>query len=91
MSFVYFGYFAIYIFMNFPSENDMTLNLNKFEFKNALCRVWLSVPGKKILDFSRIGFLFVVNESSLFRYYQPLETGLVLHLNKLEFLSPRMS
>lgn len=66
----------------------MTLNLNKFEcFVPSLAQCsW-----KENFWFLRIGFLIIVNESSLFRYYQPLGTGLVLHLNILEVLSPLMS
>ena len=33
-------------------------------------------------------FLKLVNVFSLFRKYLPLEKGMVLHLNKFEFLSP---
>lgn len=74
--------------MNFPSENDMTLNLNKFE---CLVPSLAQCSWKEDFWFFTIGFLIIVNESSLFRYYQLLGTGLVLHLNILEVLSPLMS
>ena len=89
--------------MYFPSEKNMTLNLDTFEFKNALCRVLLKLAQcsrKEDYYFFRIRFFIsVVNDflyllSMNLRYFATinpaLEKGLVLPLNKLEFPSPRM-
>ena len=53
--------------------------------KNVLCQVWL----KFAQWFLRRRFLNVINAFSLFRNYLPLEKGVILHLNKLEFPSPK--
>ena len=50
-----------------------------------LWMVWL----KLIKWFWRRGFLNNINVFSLFYYYLPLQIYVALHLNKLEFLSPK--
>ena len=65
----------------------MVLHLNKLEFqslKNAMGQVWLKF-GPVILE-KRL--LKAVNVILLCCNYLPLEKGVTLHLNKLEFLSP---
>ena len=62
--------------------------MNKLESsspKDALCQVWL----KMAQWFWRRRFFNFVKVFSLFRNYLPLEKGGVLHLNKLEFPSPK--
>ena len=68
----------------------MVLHLNKLESpspKDTLCQVWL----KLAQWFSRRrSFNFVnVHVFSLFRSYLPLEKRGTLHLNKIEFPSPK--
>ena len=71
-----------------PLEKGGVLHLNKLESpspKDALCQVWL----KLAQWFWRRRFLNFVN---VFRYlcnYLPLEKGGALHLNKIEFQSPK--
>ena len=62
--------------------------LNKLESpssKDALCQVWLIL----VEWFWRRRFFNFVNVVSLFRNYLPLKKNVALHLNKLEFLSPK--
>ena len=79
------------LFLNYLLlEKGGPLHLNKFEspsHKDALCQVWL----KLAQWFWRRRFfkLNFVNVFSLFRNYLPLENGGALHLNKLEFPSPK--
>ena len=62
----------------------LVLLLNKLE--NPLyIRVWL----KLALWFLRKRFINFVDVISLFPNYLPLEKGITLHLNKLEFPSPK--
>mgnify|MGYP003691681831 CR=1 FL=1 len=71
-----------------PLEKGGALHLNKFESpssKDALCQVWL----KLAQWFWRRRFFNFVNVFSLFHNYLRLEKGGVLHLNKLESLSPK--
>ena len=66
----------------------MALHLNKVEFpspKDALCQVWLTLAHW----FLRRRFSNFVNLFSLFRFYLPLEKDEALHLNKVEFPSPK--
>ena len=76
-------------FLNYiPVEKGVALHLNKLEFplpKNALCLVWL----KSARRFWRRRFLNFVNVFSLIRNYLSLEKGMTLHLNTLEFPSPK--
>ena len=65
----------------------MVLNFNKLESPSpiyALCQGLL----KLTLWFWRGRFLNFINVFFLFHYYLPLERGMALHLNKLEFISP---
>ena len=81
---MYFGYFRIIS----PWKRAGPLHLNKLESpspKDALCQVWL----KLALWFWRRRFFNFVNVLLLFRNYLPLEKGRALHLNKLEFPSPK--
>ena len=71
-----------------PLQKSGALYLNKIESpssKDALCQVWL----KLARWFWRRRFLNFINVFSLFRNYLPLEKGGALHLNKLEFPSPK--
>ena len=75
------------ISLSSPLEKGWGHSLNKLDFsspKNALCQVWL----KLALWFLRRRFLKFVNVFWLFWYYLPLEKGLALPLNKLEFPPP---
>ena len=66
----------------------MFLKFNKLEFplpKDALCQVWL----KLAQWFWRRRCLNFVNVYLLLHYYLPLEKGMSLHLNKLEFPLPK--
>ena len=69
-------------------ETGEALHLNKLESpspEDALCQVWLKLAQwfwiRRCLNF--------VNELSLFRNYFPFEKGAALHLNELEFPSPK--
>ena len=53
--------------------------------KDALCQVWLNLTN----DTGEKNFKFCQMYFSPFRYYLHLETGVTLHLNKLEFPSPK--
>ena len=78
--------FAISLFS--ALETGVVLYLNKHDFpspKDALSQVSL----KLVLWFWKRRFFKFVNVFSLFRYFLPLEKGVVLHLNKLEFPSPK--
>ena len=69
-------------------EKGGALNLNKLESpspKDALCKVWL----KLAQWFWRRRLLNVVNLFLLFHNYLPFEKGVALHLNKLEYPSPK--
>jgi hypothetical protein len=62
----------------------MALYLNKLEFpspKDNLYPFRLNLA----LWFWRKRFFFNFNVFSLFRYYLPLDKGILLYLNKLEF------
>jgi hypothetical protein len=62
--------------------------LNKLEFpsfKDNVYKVWLNLGSW----FWRRRFLRIFSVFLLFRYYLPLERGNPLHLNKLEFPSPK--
>ena len=61
------------------------LNLNPLNAR-MLCQVWLKLAHW----FLRTWYFVFVNEFSLFRNYLPLEKGLALCLNKLEFPHQRM-
>ena len=69
-----------------PLEKSGALHLNKHESpstNDALCQVWLNWPsgsGEEV-------FFNFVNVFSLFHNYLPLEKGMALHLNKLEYPS----
>ena len=73
-----------------PLEKGAALHLNKFESpppKDALCHVWLKLAqwfwGRR--------FLNIFNIILHFRYYLPLEKGVVLHFeNNLNPLHARM-
>jgi hypothetical protein len=72
-----------------PLEEDLALYLNKLEFpslKDNVYQVWLNLG----IRFWRRRFLKIFSVFLLFRYYLPLERGSRLHLNILEFPSPRM-
>ena len=76
------GYIVILMF------KVVALQLNKLEsptFKDALCQVWL----KMAQWFWRRRFLNFINVFSLFRYYLPLGKYMALHMNKIEFPSPK--
>ena len=60
-------------------ENWTVLKLKSPSPKNALYQVW----------FFRKWFLKFVNIFSLFCYYLPLENGMALRLNSLDFPSPK--
>ena len=80
---MYFRYFVIIS----PWKRG-GLSFNKLEFtslKDALCQVWL----KLAQWFLKIEFFNFVNVFSLFPNDLPLEKGMVLHLNKLEFPLPK--
>ena len=67
-----------------PLEKGVALHLNKFNSpspKDASCLVWL----KLALWFWRRRFLNFANAFLLFCYHHPLEKGVPLHLNKVEF------
>ena len=62
--------------------------MNKLEFpppKDDLCHVWL----KLALWFWRRRYFNIFNRILHFGHYLPLEMGVALCLNKLEFLSPK--
>ena len=59
--------------------------LSPISIKDALCQVWL----KLTQWFCRRRFFDSVNVFLLFRNYPPLEKGVALHLNKLEFPPPK--
>ena len=66
----------------------MVLHLKRLESlspKDAMCQVWL----KLALWFWRRRFFNFVNVFLLFHNYVLLEKGRALHLNKLEFPSPK--
>ena len=80
-------YFAISL-LSPHWKKGVTLHLNKLEFptpNDDLCQVWLKLAQWLL----RRRFLNFINVFSLFRYYLPLEKGVVLHLSKLEFPSPK--
>ena len=69
-------------------EKSIVLHSNKLEFpspKDALCQVWL----KLAQWFWRGRFLNFINVFSLFPNKLPMGKGRALHLNKLEFPSPK--
>ena len=73
---------------SFPFKRGIVLSLYKLEFplpKDDLYLVWLKLNvwfwGRRFLNF--------VNVFLLFLYYLPLEMGMALRLNKLEFSSPK--
>ena len=81
---MYFRYFVIIS----PWNKLGALHLNKHispSSKDALCQVWLKLNQW----FWRRRFLNFINVFSLFQNYLLLEKGGVLHLNKLESLSPK--
>ena len=81
---MYFWQFHNYLRL----ENGRTIDLNKLEFptpKETLCHVWLILTQW----FWRRSFIKFVNVFSKFRNYLPLEKGGAVHLNKLEFPSPK--
>ena len=70
-----------------PLGKGRALHLNKLESpspKDALCHVWL-----KMAEWFWRRFFNFVNVFSLFCNYLPLEKGVALHLNKLEYPSPK--
>ena len=78
--------FAILILS--PLGKGMVIYLNKLEsplLKDALCQVWLRLAKR----FWRRRFLNFINAFSLFHNYLPLEKCGALHLNKLQFPSPK--
>ena len=86
----FFNFVSVfYLFYNYlPLEKGRVLHLNKLESpspKDASCQVWL----KLAQWFCREALLNFFNVFSLFRNYLPLEKGGALHLNKLEFPSPK--
>ena len=72
-----------------PLKEDEALNMNKLEFpspKDDFCQFWL----KLTQWFWRRRFYFkFVNVFSQFLNYLPLEKGVALYLNKIEFPSPK--
>ena len=69
---------------NLLLEKGMALHLHQHKSlspKDALCQVWL----KLAQWFWRIRFLNYINEFLLFHNYLPVEKGMTLHLNKLEY------
>ena len=63
------------------------LHLNKHESpspKDALCQGLVNI-GPVVLQ----KILYYINVFSLFRYYLSLEKGVDIHLNILEFVSPK--
>ena len=86
----FFNFINVFsLFRNYlPLEKGGALHLNKLKSpspKDALCQVWL----KLAQCFWRRRFFSFVNVFSQFRNYLPLENGWALHLNKLEFPSPK--
>ena len=72
---------------NLQLKKGVALHLNKLEFpasKDALCQVWL-----KLVLWFKSRFLRFINVFLLLHNYLPLEKGVALHLNKLEYPSPK--
>ena len=80
---------VILLFHNYlPLEKGRALHLINFESlssKDALCQVWLTL----VQSFFRRRFLNFVNVILLFHNCLPLEKGRALHLNNLEYHSPK--
>ena len=76
------------LFRNYlPLGKGRAPHLNKLESpspNDALCQVWL-----KLAQWFWRRYLNFVNVFSLFRNYLPLGKGGALHLNKLEFPTPK--
>ena len=79
---MYFLYFFIIYYLHL--EKGGALYFNKLEFpstKKALCKDWL----KLALRCWRRFFKKIVHEFLLFRYYLPLEKGMVFYLNNRQW------